>query len=120
MIKEHRDISNHITEVADVCIIGTGAGGAVVAKELAEKGLNVVALEEGSHFTLRNFNQVLEGTTILARPARPARHPAPARTPPMNPGSSTAWEWLNRNSKPEIRSPKEIRNPNPEFATPPS
>jgi len=57
MIKEHRDISNHITEVADVCIIGTGAGGAVVAKELAEKGLNVVALEEGSHFTLRNFNQ---------------------------------------------------------------
>ena len=32
---------------ADVCVIGTGAGGAVAAKELAEGGLSVVMLEEG-------------------------------------------------------------------------
>ncbi len=32
---------------ADVCIIGAGAGGAVVAKELAEGGARVVVLEEG-------------------------------------------------------------------------
>lgn len=32
---------------ADVVVVGTGAGGAVVAKELAEGGLSVVMLEEG-------------------------------------------------------------------------
>ncbi len=34
-------------EVADVCVIGSGAGGAVVAKELAEAGLSVIILEAG-------------------------------------------------------------------------
>jgi choline dehydrogenase-like flavoprotein len=32
---------------ADAVVVGTGAGGAVVAKELAEAGLSVVMLEEG-------------------------------------------------------------------------
>jgi choline dehydrogenase-like flavoprotein len=34
----------------DVVVIGTGAGGAVVGKELAEAGLAVVFVEEGRHF----------------------------------------------------------------------
>lgn len=40
----------------DVCVIGTGAGGAPVAKELAEGGMRVVMLEEGEHFTTDHFN----------------------------------------------------------------
>lgn len=32
---------------ADACVIGAGAGGAVVAAELAEGGMNVVVLEQG-------------------------------------------------------------------------
>jgi choline dehydrogenase-like flavoprotein len=32
---------------ADVCVIGAGAGGAVIAAELAEGGANVVVLEQG-------------------------------------------------------------------------
>jgi choline dehydrogenase-like flavoprotein len=34
---------------ADVCVIGTGAGGAPVAALLAEAGMHVVVLEEGEH-----------------------------------------------------------------------
>lgn len=33
----------------DVVVVGTGAGGAVVGKELAERGLAVVFVEEGEH-----------------------------------------------------------------------
>ncbi len=35
---------------ADVCIIGSGSGGGVVAKELAERGLNVVLFEAGRRY----------------------------------------------------------------------
>jgi choline dehydrogenase-like flavoprotein len=41
----------------DVCVIGSGAGGAVAAKELAEGGLDVVILEKGSRFTKYDFTQ---------------------------------------------------------------
>jgi choline dehydrogenase-like flavoprotein len=40
---------------ADACVIGTGAGGAPVAKELAEGGMRVVMLEEGERFTADDF-----------------------------------------------------------------
>jgi choline dehydrogenase-like flavoprotein len=40
----------------DACVIGTGAGGAPVAKELAEGGMSVAMLEEGPHFTTDDFN----------------------------------------------------------------
>ncbi|MGZ3440672.1 MAG: FAD-dependent oxidoreductase, partial [Polyangia bacterium] len=40
----------------DVVVIGTGAGGAVVAKELAEKGQAVVLLEEGDFNTRADFS----------------------------------------------------------------
>jgi choline dehydrogenase-like flavoprotein len=41
---------------ADVCVIGSGAGGAPVAKELAEGGMRVVILEEGPRFTTNDFD----------------------------------------------------------------
>jgi len=37
-------------ENVDVCIIGTGAGGAVVAYNLAQAGLHVLMLEKGGHY----------------------------------------------------------------------
>ncbi|HTJ46722.1 MAG TPA: GMC family oxidoreductase N-terminal domain-containing protein [Kofleriaceae bacterium] len=40
----------------DVVVIGTGAGGAVVAKELAEAGVAVVLIEEGHYFGREDFN----------------------------------------------------------------
>lgn len=40
---------------ADVCVIGSGAGGAVVAAELAAAGLDVLVLEEGGRYTKADF-----------------------------------------------------------------
>ena len=40
---------------ADVVVIGSGAGGAVVAATLAERGVDVVVLEEGPHVTTDEF-----------------------------------------------------------------
>src|SRR4051794_37842135 len=42
---------------ADLCVVGTGAGGAMVAREAARAGLRVVALEEGPLSTPRDFDQ---------------------------------------------------------------
>jgi choline dehydrogenase-like flavoprotein len=42
---------------ADVCVIGSGAGGAVAAAELARGGLDVVVLEQGPHWTSKDFTQ---------------------------------------------------------------
>ena len=39
----------------DVVIVGSGAGGGVVAAELAEAGLDVIVLEEGGHHTTEEF-----------------------------------------------------------------
>lgn len=44
-----------------VCIIGSGAGGGVVAKELGEKGLSVVVLEAGRRFNpLKDYTAASE------------------------------------------------------------
>lgn len=40
----------------DVCIVGSGAGGAVAAQVLANAGLEVLVVEEGGHYTRRDFD----------------------------------------------------------------
>lgn len=49
--------SRHAKETVDVCVIGSGAGGAVIAKELAEAGLSVVILEAGEHHEPSTFTE---------------------------------------------------------------
>ena len=43
---------------ADVCIVGSGAGGGVMAGVLAERGLKVVMLEAGGYFDDADFLQL--------------------------------------------------------------
>jgi choline dehydrogenase-like flavoprotein len=44
-----RDHRGDLSLEAEVVVVGSGAGGAVVAKELAEAGIEVLVLEEGGH-----------------------------------------------------------------------
>ncbi len=57
MIIEPHQINSDIEEKADVFVIGSGAGGAVVAKELEETGKSVVIMEKGGYFTNKDFVQ---------------------------------------------------------------
>ncbi len=43
---------------ADVCIVGSGAGGSVMAGRLSERGLKVVVLEAGGYFDEPDFHQL--------------------------------------------------------------
>src|SRR6185436_3111426 len=62
----HQDSSDRDLYVeTDVCVVGSGAGGAVAAKELAEKGRRVVLIEEGAYYTSKDF--VREAVEIVER-----------------------------------------------------
>ena len=52
---------------ADVCIVGSGAGGGVLAANLVKQGLDVVMLEEGGFHTRKDF-------TLHERDALPAMY----------------------------------------------
>ena len=49
--------SEGIREIScDVCVVGSGAGGSIVAAGLANHGFSVVILEEGGHFGRADFD----------------------------------------------------------------
>jgi len=56
MILSFPDYAKQRTFSADVVVIGTGAGGAVVGTELAESGRDVLFIEEGSWIPTESFN----------------------------------------------------------------
>ncbi len=81
-ILAHRDYGPSEQHDADVVVIGTGAGGAVVGTELAEAGRDVLFLEEGAYHPTSSFNPYVTesiprlyrdagGTIILGRPPIP-------------------------------------------------
>jgi choline dehydrogenase-like flavoprotein len=67
-VRAFADHHGDIRDSCDVCVIGSGPGGAVVAKELAEAGHDVVLLEEGPPFGKRDFT--LEAGESMQRTLR--------------------------------------------------
>lgn len=61
-----RDVDGGLTLDADVVVVGSGAGGAVVAAELARAGQEVVVLEAGSRYTPEEYGAM--------RPTESMRH----------------------------------------------
>jgi len=57
VIEQLIDRGADLAERAQVCVIGSGGGGAVVAAELASAGLDVVVLEQGHYWTKADFTQ---------------------------------------------------------------
>ena len=55
--EKYEVIGDDVADYADVCIIGSGASGAVLAKELAESGRSVVLIEKGGYYEGRDMNQ---------------------------------------------------------------
>jgi choline dehydrogenase-like flavoprotein len=56
MIYSKTDYKKYNSFDADVCVIGSGAGGAVVAYEIAAMGYNVVIVEEGGYYTTKDYD----------------------------------------------------------------
>ena len=50
-------IENDLSIDCDACIVGSGAGGSVVAYELSKAGFNVIVVESGSYGTSETFDQ---------------------------------------------------------------
>lgn len=53
--REDHPVSGDMHLACDVVIVGSGAGGGVVAAELAEAGLDVIVLEEGGYHSTSEF-----------------------------------------------------------------
>jgi choline dehydrogenase-like flavoprotein len=57
LITAGRTLTRDLELTCDLVIVGSGAGGAMVAREAARAGLKVIVLEEGAHSTPRDFTQ---------------------------------------------------------------
>ena len=57
MILDTATVDADVSLACDVCVIGSGAGGAVVARELAEAGRSVVVVEDGPYLRSDDFVQ---------------------------------------------------------------
>ncbi len=67
-VKVFADYQGPLRDACDVVVIGSGPGGAVAAKELAEAGRDVILIEEGPPFGPDTFSQ--EASEAMARTMR--------------------------------------------------
>ena len=68
MLRTFEDVAadgRDLTVDADVVVVGSGAGGGAIAAELAEGGRSVVVVEEGGHYTSKDFS--LDAPTMIKK-----------------------------------------------------
>lgn len=58
MLIDGSQVHKNITETFDYVVVGSGAGGAVVAKELAQAGLRIAIIEEGNFWKTNTHTDV--------------------------------------------------------------
>ncbi len=86
-----------LEESADVCVIGSGAGGSVIAARLAEAGFRVVVLEAGEWFDARAYPRVereAHDRLYLGRGIVPTRDAAFGLLAGEAVGGGTAVNWM--------------------------
>lgn len=78
-----REVTAPFSAKCDVVIIGSGAGGAVVARELSLAGHSVIVLEEGGYYTPAEYGAMTPSNSLrrLAREAGFAAAVAVGETP---------------------------------------
>jgi choline dehydrogenase-like flavoprotein len=57
-LEVQRPVAAELTLEADVCVVGSGCGGGVIAGRLAEQGRKVAVLESGGYYNEADFNQL--------------------------------------------------------------
>ena len=67
MILEYREVTGDRREQVDVVVIGSGCGGATVAKELAAAGHSVLIVERGGYYTTARGDFDQRADDMLAR-----------------------------------------------------
>jgi choline dehydrogenase-like flavoprotein len=67
-VKVFADFTAPLSDECEVLVIGSGPGGAVVAKELAEAGKDVILVEEGPPFGLKDLR--IDGGETIRRTLR--------------------------------------------------
>lgn len=103
-ILEGQTLAADETFDADVCIIGSGAGGAVAAAVLQQAGLKVVVLEEGGYFTSERFRMLeAEATRDLYQDngLRPTKDGAIALLQGKAVGGTTVINWTTSYRTPD-------------------
>src|SRR5438046_1641200 len=76
---QYPDVRGDVEEVADVCVVGSGAGGAVVGYEPAPAGLRVVVVEAGGCFTPADVPGPRTSSATTSAAAAGASAPSAAR-----------------------------------------
>src|SRR5687767_8289220 len=59
-----REAAAPFSASVDVVVVGSGAGGAVAARELARDGRSVIVLEEGGHYTPEEYGAMTPTNTF--------------------------------------------------------
>ena len=93
---------------ADVVVVGSGAGGGVIAGGLAEAGQRVVVLEAGGHFNEADFNQLelwaFQNLYWRGGPTPTADLNVVAATPARRSAAAPSINWTNcLRTKPWVR-----------------